>query len=61
VLFVPAPDFEARESILKIFAKKMPTADDVDFSKLAKMVKNNRKKITFKIKLILTDGALQWC
>ncbi len=38
ILFVPPPDRDSRISILKIYTKNMPLADDVDFEELADML-----------------------
>jgi len=37
LIYVPAPDYKARLSILKIHTKKMPLAPDVDLAKIAKL------------------------
>ncbi len=37
VIYIPPPDKEAREQILKIHTRKVPLADDVDPNKLAEM------------------------
>ena len=37
IIYMPPPDAKGREEIFKTLTKKLPLADDVDFSKLAKM------------------------
>jgi transitional endoplasmic reticulum ATPase len=38
ILYIPNPDKEAREAILKIHTKGMPLAEDVDIDKLAEQM-----------------------
>jgi SpoVK/Ycf46/Vps4 family AAA+-type ATPase len=39
-IFVPPPDFEAREAIFKIHTRGRPLADDVDFKELARLTED---------------------
>lgn len=52
VIYVDMPDTEARESLFRLALSKLPTADDIDFGKLADMTKGyNCSDISYIVKV----------
>lgn len=51
MIYVDMPDFDARESLFKLTLSKLPTADDIDYARLADMTKGyNCSDISYIIK-----------
>ena len=51
LIYVDMPDFDARESLFKLTLSKLPTAEDIDYARLADMTKGyNCSDISYIIK-----------